>query len=67
MGTRFAVATLCLAAIGASAGCGAPEEPPGTPLAVSVEQLETLFDEIVEKTARREAFSEVKEDAGSFS
>ena len=67
MGTRFAVATLCLAAIGAAAGCGAPEEPPGTPLALSVAQLETLFDEIVDKTERREAFSEVKEETGSFS
>lgn len=67
MGARFAVAALYLAAIGASAGCGAPEEPSGTPLAVPVEQLGVLFDEIVEKTERREAFSEVKEQAGSFS
>ena len=67
MGARFAVATLCLTAIGASAGCGAPETPSGTPLAVPEEQLGVLFDEIVGKTERREAFSEVKEQAGSFS
>lgn len=66
MGTRFALAALCLTAIGASAGCGAAEEPSGIPLAVSKEQLETLFDEIIEKTERREAFSEPKERAGAF-
>ena len=58
---------LYLTAIGASAGCEAPEAPPGAPLTGSTEQLETLFDEIVEKTERREAFSEVKEKAGAFS
>ena len=67
MGARFAVATLCLTAACGWTACGTPSETPGTPLEVSTEQLGTLFDEIVEKTARREAFSEVKEEAGSFS
>ena len=64
---RSVFATLCLAAIDMSVGCGTPDEAPGAPLEASADQLETLFDEIVEKTERREAFSEVKEEAGSFS
>jgi hypothetical protein len=34
---------------------------------VSEGQLEALFDEIIDKTARREAFSEVKEESQSYS
>lgn len=64
---RSIFATVCFAVSGASMGCGMPDETPGTPLEASANQLEELFDEIVEKTARREAFSEVKENAGSFS
>ena len=56
-----------------AAGCGMPEtslpmrEVPQIPLEVSTGQLEELFDEIIEKTERREAFSEVKEEALSYS
>ena len=49
------------------AGCGPPEETPGVPLGVSADQLGVLFDEIMDKTARREAFSDVKEETQSFS
>lgn len=64
---RCVVATLCLVAIGTLTACGTPDETRGTPLEASVDQLGSLFDEIVDKTERREAFSEVKEEAGSFS
>ncbi len=63
---HFAWTTLCLVAACASAGCGTAEETPGTPLDVPAEQLGTLFDEIIEKTERREAFSQFKEDGLSF-
>ena len=46
---------------------GTPREAPQIPLEVSAGQLEALFDEIIEKTERREAFSEVKEEALSYS
>ena len=46
---------------------GKPREVPQIPLEVSTEQLEALFDEIIEKTERREAFSEVKEKTQSYS
>ena len=64
---RVVPAALCLAAAGGWAGCGLPEESPGTPLEVSPERLGALFDEIIEKTERREAFSERKEARLSFS
>ena len=54
----------------ASAGCGMverSEEEPDIRLGVSTGQLEALFDEIIEKTERREAFSEVKEEAQAYS
>ena len=44
-----------------------PLEDPHVPLNVSRSQLGRLFDEIIDKTARREAFSEVKERAINFS
>ena len=44
-----------------------PREMPHVPLDVSRGQLERLFDEIIDKTERREAFSEVKENAMNFS
>ena len=44
-----------------------PREMPHMPLDVSRGQLERLFDEIIDKTERREAFSEVKENAMNFS
>lgn len=64
---RLIRTALCLTAIGAPLGCTTREEPTGTPLEVPAEQLGVLFDEIIDKTARREAFSELKERAGSFS
>ncbi len=61
-------AALGLAAACGMAGCGtAEEEIPGVRLDVPADQLETLFDEIIAKTERREAFSEIKERAGGFS
>ena len=45
----------------------ARREVPHVPLDVSRQQLERLFDEIIDKTERREAFSEVKENAMNFS
>ena len=58
-------------ALGAGCGpdqptTGTPREVPQIPLEVSEGQLEALFDEIIEKTERREAFSEVKETAQSY-
>ena len=55
-----------------AAGCGPdlrnePRAVPEIPLEVSAATLDALFDEIIEKTARREAFSEVKEEAQSYS
>ena len=64
---RFVRAAFWLAAAFGWAGCGMPEEMPGTPLEVPPDRLAVLFDEILEKTERREAFSDVKEKAGSFS
>lgn len=64
---HLAWTALCLVATCASAGCETAEEAPGTPLGATQEQLGVLFDEIVEKTARREAFSEFKEEGLSFS
>lgn len=62
-----------LVGFGLTAGCGTPEtgppmrEAPHVPLDVSADQLAALFDEIIDKTARREAFSEVKEETQSYS
>lgn len=59
-------------ALSLAVGCGSDppypmREVPQIPLEVSADQLETLFDEIIDKTARREAFSEVKEETQSYS
>ena len=56
-----------LHATGMTTAPSAPREVPHIPLDVSSRQLGRLFDDIIDKTARREAFSEVKEKAMSFS
>ena len=62
-----------LSVAGLAAGCGAPDggpprrEVPAVPLEASRAQLEALFDRVLDQTRRRESFSEVKEEALSFS
>ena len=67
MDRRLVCAALGLVAAWGWAGCGTPERAPGTPLEVSAGQLGALFDEIIGKTERREAFSAVKEETQSYS
>ncbi len=71
VGFRCSVSLFVLLSL--AAGCGTPEpsppmrKAPHVPLEASADQLEALFDEIIDKTARREAFSEVKEETQSYS
>ena len=63
---------LCFAIVAASAiytmpVIAEPREVPQIPLKVSANRLEALFEEIMVKTGKREAFSEVKESTMSFS
>ncbi|MCE2456157.1 MAG: hypothetical protein J4G12_10175 [Gemmatimonadetes bacterium] len=64
---RLACIALGLAAAWMYPGCRISDETLGTPLGVSTEQLGALFDEIIEKTERREAFSAIKETTQSYS
>ena len=66
-GTGRLTSTWAMLVAGRTTAPPAPREMPKVPLHATRSRLERLFDEIIDKTERREAFSAVKEQAMSFS